>query len=386
MNINIPSNDELFNTIKQQLESNGLTTEEGSVQGSLLSQISEQNSDILDQLREQIESYSTDGLSENQIDILYQIIGFPQEEQVNVQNVNQDLTADQPIKDIISYQDISNGIEVKGEGYTIKVDLNSINPIEQLTELEYNEVQNVNSLNINITLEYEENINIPEKTTIDINGQNLLFDKGYNAETDYSRTTQFISQFLGSFFENLLSNNISLRQFTPNKNMLIELQTFLSNVDLFKVEYIDQPRGNNSFDIILTPSKIQTEDIDIQKIRNSFDSFMPEYIDYRIIKPVYYNLDIDFDLQVDTDFTDEIFTDQIETYFENNYRNFIYYDFTNFVDKQDDIFQVNSITVNLQIQNTNNSIIDIGTISSNINLNEYKIFRTKNINITKAVV
>jgi hypothetical protein len=36
---------------------------------------------------------------------------------------------------------------------------------------------------------------------------------------------------------------------------------------------------------------------------------MPEYIDYRIIKPVYYNLDIDFDLQVDTDFTDEIFTD-----------------------------------------------------------------------------
>ena len=386
MNINIPTNDELYNVIKAQLNSLGLTTEEGSVQGGLLSQISEQNSDILEQLREQVESYSTEGLSEDQIDILYQIIGFPQEESVNISNVNQYIRQEQPIKDLITYQDISNGITIENIDYTIKINLQSINPIEELTEIEYNDVQNTNSLNLNIVIEYENDISIPEKTNIDINGQSLVFDKGYDTQTDYNRTTQFISQFLGSFYENLLNNNLTLRQFTPTKNMLIELQNYLSNVELFNIEYIENPRGNNSFDIVLTPSKIQTEDINIQQIRSQFESFMPEYIDYRIVKPVYYDLTLDINLNVDTDFEDTVLIDQIEGFFEENYKNLVVNDLNSFISKQDDIWQVNSSIINLEIQNTNNSIINIGQISNDMSLNEYKVFRVKNINITKTVV
>lgn len=386
MNINIPTNDELYNVIKSQLNNLGLTTEEGSVQGGLLSQISEQNSDILEQLREQVESYSTEGLSEDQIDILYQIIGFPQEESVNISNVNQYIRQEQPIKDLITYQDISNGITIENTDYTIKINLQSINPIEELTEIEYNDVQNTNSLNLNIVIEYENDISIPEKTNIDINGQSLVFDKGYDTQTDYNRTTQFISQFLGSFYENLLNNNLTLRQFTPTKNMLIELQNYLSNVELFNIEYIENPRGNNSFDIVLTPSKIQTEDINIQQIRSQFESFMPEYIDYRIVKPVYYDLTLDINLNVDTDFEDTVLIDQIEGFFEENYKNLVVNDLNSFISKQDDIWQVNSSIINLEIQNTNNSIINIGQISNDMSLNEYKVFRVKNINITKTVV
>jgi hypothetical protein len=36
---------------------------------------------------------------------------------------------------------------------------------------------------------------------------------------------------------------------------------------------------------------------------------MPEYIDYRIVKPVYYDLTLDINLNVDTDFEDTVLID-----------------------------------------------------------------------------
>lgn len=378
--------EELKTDILRNLENEGIDVIGSYALQSFLEAITNQYGDQYAYISEQIDRQFNLKQDDNLTYQLQNMLGINVNYQQNTTSlfIKIKTTNGTSIKDVLSYQTLTNGISVDYKGITFTVNLSSFNYLNQITEEEYNVIADENELEVKQSIVYDTSTSLTKNESFNLTDQ-IVQEIKDNISLDFTfgPSINTIKTLITNVVKGYIDDTYSYNQLILNEETIKQLVQVLANKQFNNIVYVDKPRGDNSFDVIVYDLNVNHTTVDLAEQTSKLSKILPVYIDQNITEPIYYKLNLTFDIQIfEEKFDNNEFLDYIEKYFETNYKSFDKTDFWNYINKHSGVNsadQQNSLNVDLVIKNITGTEFTTSDIEVINELDDYRIIVIDNV-------
>ena len=285
------------------------------------------------------------------------------------------------INTYLSYNAVSNGISQTYKNVEFMFNLNSFSYLDYLDEQTYNQLTNTDMLEVKQYVVYDNYVTLNKYDTFNVNGvyceikDNITLDLSYEPSID--KISSLVTSVVKAYIDDVYSyNTLILNQ--DNLKIIVES---LMDRRFDNIVFVDKPRGDNSFDLVIVDNYIDVGQLNLVEQNERLSKILPIYIDQKIVEPIYFRLNITFNLDV-VKFDKSQFIEYIETYFETNYKSFNKTQFEQYVYQYPNINVQNpdnSVSVELVVKNISGKEYQLGVIDEIQELDEYRYIAVNNL-------
>lgn len=378
--------EELKTDILRNLENEGIDLLNSYALQSFLEAIVNQYGDQYNYINGQIDRQFNLKQDDNLTYQLQNMLGINTSYKQNITNLFIKIKTlnNEPIKNALSYQTLTNGISANYKDITFTVNLSSFNYLNQITQEEYDVIANDSEIEVKQSVIYETSVVLNKNESFNLTDQIIQEIKDdITLDFSFGPSINTIKTLITNVVKGYIDDVYSYNQLILNEETIKQLVQILANKQFSNIIMVDKPRGDNSFDIIVYDLNVNHTTVDLVEQTSKLLKILPVYIDQNITEPIYYKLDLTFDIQIfEEKFDNNEFLDYIEKYFETNYKSFDKTDFWNYVNKYSGINssdQQNSLIVDLAIKNITGTEFTTSDIEVINQLDDYRIIVIDNV-------